>query len=184
MEFMPNFTLHRPTDIEDAVKLRAETDGALFVAGGTDMLVNVRRGIEQPEALIDLSAIVELKSITEDGDGLHIGAGVTLDTVATDARVQRDFPAVAQGPPPSPGRPTRNTARSAAISVSTPDAYFTTSRNGGGNPTITASRNGARCAMWRRAASAVSRRFPAISPRRRWFTMPRWIWSAPAAAAA
>lgn len=97
MEYMPNFTLHRPTEIEDAVKLRAETDGARFVAGGTDMLVNVRRGIEQPQALIDLSAIAELKSITEDSDGLHIGAGVTLDAVARDTRVQKDFPAVAQG---------------------------------------------------------------------------------------
>ena len=68
MEYMPNFTLHRPTDIEDAVKLRSQTEGARFVAGGTDMIVNVRRGIEQPDALVDLSAIEELKSITEDAD--------------------------------------------------------------------------------------------------------------------
>jgi 4-hydroxybenzoyl-CoA reductase subunit beta len=97
MEFMPNFTLHRPTAIEDAVKLHSETDNARFFAGGTDMLVNVRRGIEQPDALIDLSAIDELKSITEDAEGLHIGAGVTLDTVANDARVLKDYNAVAQG---------------------------------------------------------------------------------------
>ena len=97
MEYMPNFILHRPTAIEDAVKLRAETDNARYFAGGTDMLVNVRRGIEQPHALIDLSAIEELKSITEDADGLHIGAGVTLDTVANDPRVIKDFTAVAEG---------------------------------------------------------------------------------------
>jgi 4-hydroxybenzoyl-CoA reductase subunit beta len=97
MEYMPNFTLHRPTAIEDAVRLHAETEGARFFAGGTDMLVNVRRGIEQPDALIDLSAIEELKSITEDSDGLHMGAGVTLDKVANDPRVLRDFAAVAQG---------------------------------------------------------------------------------------
>ena len=57
MEYMPNFTLYRPTEVEDAIRLRDETDGARFVAGGTDMLVNVRRGIEQPAALIDLSAL-------------------------------------------------------------------------------------------------------------------------------
>ena len=68
MEYMPDFTLHRPTAIEDAVKLRSETDNARFVAGGTDMIVNVRRGIEQPAALIDLTAIEELKTITEDTD--------------------------------------------------------------------------------------------------------------------
>jgi len=95
MEYMPDFTLHRPTAVEDAVRLRAETEGALFVAGGTDMIVNVRRGIERPDALIDLSAIAELQSVTEDADGLHIGAGVTLDTIARDKRVREDFTAVA-----------------------------------------------------------------------------------------
>ena len=47
MEYMPNFQLHRPESAEEAVKLRSEHPGALFVAGGTDMIVNVRRGIEQ-----------------------------------------------------------------------------------------------------------------------------------------
>ena len=96
MELMPDFNLHRPTAIEEAVKLRNETEGALFVAGGTDMIVNVRRGIEQPAALIDISAISELQEIVEDDDGLHIGAAVTLETVSQDARVQKDFTAVAE----------------------------------------------------------------------------------------
>ena len=95
MEFMPDFALHRPTTSEEAVRLRSETDGALYVAGGTDMLVNVRRGIEQPTALVDLSDIAELKNITEDDEGLHIGAGVTLDVIANDPRVARDFTATA-----------------------------------------------------------------------------------------
>jgi 4-hydroxybenzoyl-CoA reductase subunit beta len=93
---MPDFDLHRPTAIEEAVKLHNETEGALFVAGGTDMIVNVRRGIEQPAALIDISAISELQEIVEDDDGLHIGAAVTLETVSQDARVQKDFTAVAE----------------------------------------------------------------------------------------
>lgn len=96
MEYMPDFTLHRPRAVEDAVRLRGETDGARYVAGGTDMLVNVRRGIEQPKALIDLSAIAELKSIAEDAEGIHIGAGVTLDQVAQDTRIAADFTAVAE----------------------------------------------------------------------------------------
>ncbi|NKB21392.1 MAG: 4-hydroxybenzoyl-CoA reductase subunit beta [Alphaproteobacteria bacterium] len=96
MELMPEFDLHRPTAVEEAVKLCNETDGALYVAGGTDMIVNVRRGIEQPTALIDLSAVEELQQITEDADGLHIGAAVTLETVSNDVRVQKDFTAVAE----------------------------------------------------------------------------------------
>lgn len=96
MEFMPDFDLHRPTGIEEAVRLSASTEAARYLAGGTDMIVNVRRGIEQPKALIDLSAIAELKTIRDEGDALVIGAGVTLDAIAGDARIVRDFCAVAE----------------------------------------------------------------------------------------
>ena len=78
MEFMPNFTLHRPTKVEEAVKLHNGNSGAKYVAGGTDMIVNVRRGIEQPNALIDLSAIKDLQKIKENEEEISIGAGVTL----------------------------------------------------------------------------------------------------------
>lgn len=96
MEYMPDFKLHRPDNIEDAVKLRAEEPDALFVAGGTDMIVNVRRGIEQPKHLIDITAIEELKSILPDGGGLHIGAGVSLKELQSNEDVLRDYPAVAE----------------------------------------------------------------------------------------
>jgi 4-hydroxybenzoyl-CoA reductase subunit beta len=96
MEYMPSFTLHRPTAVDEAVRLRAATAGALYVAGGTDMIVNVRRGIEQPPALIDLTAIVEMKTIRAESDALVIGAGVTLEELAGHETVRRDFPAVAQ----------------------------------------------------------------------------------------
>jgi 4-hydroxybenzoyl-CoA reductase subunit beta len=96
MEYMPNFQLHRPESAEEAVKLRNEQPEALFVAGGTDMIVNVRRGIEQPENLIDLSAVEELKSISEDKDGLNIGAGVTLKEISDSDKINSDYQAVGE----------------------------------------------------------------------------------------
>lgn len=96
MEFMPNFRLHRPETVADAVKLRAEEDNARYLAGGTDMVVNIRRGIEDPAALIDITSVGELKEIQEDADGLHIGAGVTLKALGADPLVDRDYPAVAE----------------------------------------------------------------------------------------
>ena len=65
---MPNFQIHRPTTSIEAVKLYSEKTTAKFVAGGTDIIVNVRRGIEQPENLIDLGSITELKEIRENPD--------------------------------------------------------------------------------------------------------------------
>jgi 4-hydroxybenzoyl-CoA reductase subunit beta len=96
MEYMPNFQLHRPTNSEEAVKLFNEQTEARFVAGGTDMIVNVRRGIQQPENLIDLSSIAGLKEIKENTDGLHIGAGVTLNQVATNDLIKSNYPAIAE----------------------------------------------------------------------------------------
>jgi 4-hydroxybenzoyl-CoA reductase subunit beta len=95
MEHMPDFTLHRPSDIAEAVRLRGQ-EGALYVAGGTDMIVNVRRGIEQPRTLVDLSAIEALSVVAEDGDGLHIGAGVTLERIARDEGIRAQYAAVAE----------------------------------------------------------------------------------------
>jgi 4-hydroxybenzoyl-CoA reductase subunit beta len=95
MEYMPNFKLHRPARVADAVSLRAQ-DGALYVAGGTDMVVNVRRGIEQPKHLIDLSALPDLRQRRDDAGTLVLGSGVTLHEIGHDATIQARFPAVAE----------------------------------------------------------------------------------------
>jgi 4-hydroxybenzoyl-CoA reductase subunit beta len=95
MEYMPDFHLHRPGDIEEALQIKVQNPGAKFVAGGTDMLVNVRRGIEQPDALIDLSGVRGLNSFTDDHEGLYLGAGLTLKTIAGLEPVQSKYKAVA-----------------------------------------------------------------------------------------
>ena len=96
MEYMPNFQLHRPKTSEEAVHLIQEKPDARFVAGGTDMVVNVRRGIEQPKTLIDLSSISELKDIKESDEGLRIGAGVTLKQLASNKIIKDHYPAIAE----------------------------------------------------------------------------------------
>ena len=96
MEYMPNFQLHRPQSPEEAIKLLNEKPESRLVAGGTDMIVNVRRGIERPQNLVDLSSIKQLKEITENNDGLRIGAGVALNQVTTAAEIKNNFPAVAE----------------------------------------------------------------------------------------
>ena len=95
MEYMPDFRLHRPTTVAEAVKLRASEPASFFVAGGTDLVVNIRRGIQQAKSLVDLSAIEDLHSITVDDEGVHIGAAVSLEILASHDAVARDYAAVA-----------------------------------------------------------------------------------------
>ncbi len=82
MEVIQNFDLLKPTTLEEAIAFASGRDGARFLAGGTDLIVNLRRGIGEASALIDLSGIAEMKQITLDDSGAHIGAGVTLAELA------------------------------------------------------------------------------------------------------
>ena len=96
MEHMPEFTLHRPETAAEAVRLKATDTTSRYLAGGTDMIVNVRRGIEAPETMIDLTAIAEIAAISGDGDGIRIGAGVKLSDLPANEDIRRDYPAIAQ----------------------------------------------------------------------------------------
>jgi 4-hydroxybenzoyl-CoA reductase subunit beta len=96
MEHLPDFRLHRPATVAEAVALRAEETEARYLAGGTDMVVNIRRGIEQPATLVDLNAIEGFAAIEENAGGLVIGAGATLDMLAAREAVRRDYTAVAE----------------------------------------------------------------------------------------
>ena len=96
MELLPDFRLLRPQSVADALSARAASAGARFLAGGTDLLANMRRGLVDADILIDLGAVAELKALTFDAAGLRIGAGVTLEALAAHPDVRRDYPALAQ----------------------------------------------------------------------------------------
>ena len=95
MELLPNFKLHRPKDLSSALKLKSNEPQSRYLAGGTDLVVNIRRGIEQPKNLIDLTSIEEVQEIEEIKSGLAIGSGVTLNRVRDSALIQKLYPAVA-----------------------------------------------------------------------------------------
>ena len=96
MNLLPDFRFHRPASLEEAVRLKAATAGTRFVAGGTDLLVNLRRGLGEPSGLIDLTAITELSAVRRDGGALWLGAGVTLADLARHPEILSDYPALAE----------------------------------------------------------------------------------------
>jgi CO/xanthine dehydrogenase FAD-binding subunit len=70
---------HTPSTIEEALALLASYHGrARVIAGGTDLLLDIRQGnTPRPDALVDISRIAALNRIDQDGDMLVVGAGVT-----------------------------------------------------------------------------------------------------------
>jgi len=95
MERIAPFVLNRPASLAEAASLLAATPGARPLAGGTDLLPNLRDGLGEPPALVDLSGIAELCAIAVDRDGITIGAGVTLARIVSDAVVGSALPVLA-----------------------------------------------------------------------------------------
>ncbi len=94
---MPAFQVHSPTTAADAVRLRSELPSAMYVAGGTDLLPNLKHQLHQPEHLVSLLEIPELRGIHLDADGtLTIGSGTTLFEVETSPVVMAAIPGLSQ----------------------------------------------------------------------------------------
>ncbi len=96
MNALPNFQYLRPATAADALRLRAAHPASQYIAGGTDLLPNLRRGLGSPTAVIDLGAIAELTEIAEQGNALRIGSGVSLARIAAHPAVTARLPALAQ----------------------------------------------------------------------------------------
>jgi carbon-monoxide dehydrogenase medium subunit len=88
------FDYAKPGSVRDAVALLAEHgDGASVLAGGTDILVQMRVGAREPEWLVDVKAIPELNRVFfEPGAGLILGAAVPCYRICQDEEVQRNYP--------------------------------------------------------------------------------------------
>ncbi|PPQ40543.1 4-hydroxybenzoyl-CoA reductase beta subunit [Rhodoblastus acidophilus] len=96
MNALPDFRLHRPATLDEAVRLKAQIEHPACVAGGSDILVNLRRGLAKPGDLIDLSGLRDLDAIERIGDELWIGALTTLARLTRDGAVAAAYPALAE----------------------------------------------------------------------------------------
>jgi 4-hydroxybenzoyl-CoA reductase subunit beta len=96
MEALPEFEVLSPTTLGEALAARQAHPEARLVGGGTDLVVNIRRGIEAPPVLIEMNRVAGLRTITADADGLEIGASATLSEISGHAGIVRHFPVVAQ----------------------------------------------------------------------------------------
>ncbi len=93
---LPELQLVHPRSVEDAIAARHRNDGSRFIAGGTDLLVNMRRGLGRPPLLIDLLRIEGLAEIALCQSGARIGAMVTVGALARHPEIGRRYRALAE----------------------------------------------------------------------------------------
>jgi carbon-monoxide dehydrogenase medium subunit len=93
------FELALPNSVSDCIAALGDGGGEVkMVAGGTDLLPQMKNGLIKPARVVDLSGVQALKALSVDGEGaLHIGAGVSARTAELSDVVRNGFLAVAEG---------------------------------------------------------------------------------------
>lgn len=91
------FDYAAPRSVSEAVGLLASHPGARLLAGGTDLLVQLRAGRKETDYVVDLKRIPELNAIDYDPQrGLTLGAAVPCYRIYGDSAVSRNYPALAE----------------------------------------------------------------------------------------
>jgi 4-hydroxybenzoyl-CoA reductase subunit beta len=108
MDPLSSFDLVRPHSLDELIAARAAHSESQLLGGGTDLVVNIRRGIAAPPVLIDVNGVEELRTVKADADTLEIGASVTLAELGRHPEVGRHYPVVTQAAAQIAGPTQRN----------------------------------------------------------------------------
>ena len=98
---LPTLQVHKPGSVDEAVKILAERKGARVLAGGTDLVPNLKYGMYETGELVALRGLSrELRYVRREtndagAEELRLGALCTVDQLATDPAVRALFPALA-----------------------------------------------------------------------------------------
>ena len=94
---LPPFQFHAPKSVSEAVALLGQHGAkAKLIAGGTDLLPNMKHRLFTPDHVIGLADVAELHRVGERDGALTIGAMVTIADLARDERVRTIFPSLSK----------------------------------------------------------------------------------------
>jgi len=95
---LPEFKLLRPRTLDEAVGyLARHGDSIRVLAGGTDLVPSMRQKLFEPQYVLDIRHISEIRGVhPRPGDGVVIGALTTLTTVERSAYLREHFPVLAE----------------------------------------------------------------------------------------
>lgn len=95
---LPRFQYHAPENLKEACEILAGFKGeASPLAGGTDLLVNMKKGVVSPKHVLSLARINELKNMGVENGHMRIGSCVTVADIAESSDIKHDFMALSIG---------------------------------------------------------------------------------------
>jgi 4-hydroxybenzoyl-CoA reductase subunit beta len=95
---LPQFRLLRPRAVDEAIaRLTSHAGNIRVLAGGTDLIPSMRQKLFEPEYVLDLRGLAELRGVRPQADGaVEIGALTTLSTIEKSAYLHRHFPVLTE----------------------------------------------------------------------------------------
>src|SRR5258708_24887582 len=95
---MPSLNFTSPKTVDEAVKILAGASGmAKVLAGGTDLLVQLRSGRVKPELIVDTKRIPGMIGIKEEAGGFVIGAATPCAVLDEHEALKKAWPGVVEG---------------------------------------------------------------------------------------
>jgi 4-hydroxybenzoyl-CoA reductase beta subunit len=93
---LPKFEYFEPKSIKEAVSILKKMPSAKVLAGGTDLLVNMKHRVELPAAIVNLKRIDGLDYIRQDNGAVRIGALTTLKHIYSTPLISEKLPGLAE----------------------------------------------------------------------------------------
>ena len=95
---MNAFNYEAPSTLAEALKImKAHGDKARPICGGTDLLIQMRAGVRQPDFVVDIKRIKEMREIKFNAkSGLRLGAAVACIDVAENPEMRRRYPGLTE----------------------------------------------------------------------------------------
>ncbi len=93
---LPRFELEEPTKVNEVCNILQRHEKAKVIAGGTDLLVNMKKKVITTDMIISLSKIPELNEVSFSGEnGIVIGSMVRIVELATSPVIKTNYPGLA-----------------------------------------------------------------------------------------
>jgi carbon-monoxide dehydrogenase medium subunit len=91
------FELALPRNVDEVVRVLSDRGpDAKLLAGGTDLLPQMKNGLLKPACVVDLSGVERVRILKADPRGLHVGAAVSARALERDATTQRTYTSLAE----------------------------------------------------------------------------------------
>lgn len=92
---LPMFDFHEPFSVQEALEFKKTfKENSKFLAGGTDLLVHLKKKLISTDNIISLSRIKVLSRITKEEDSVIIGACATMSQLSSSSIIKKNFKAL------------------------------------------------------------------------------------------